>query len=223
MASIVASIRGSRASMNPTIGIISTDASRSSRTERLGERLRVVAPALGQDGVGDLVARRALQRGDAVRRVEHLGQRDGPVERHPAHQLRVEEVLRTAPHLPDALVRLAASARRRRRPGWRGSAACRRSPRSISVGQPGGRVEQLAVDVELALVPRTVADPHGTAVPPSGEMRQLALGQVVLAADAEHDLQVAASLDLRRRRGGHEVEERVAPRPGRRPPTALRG
>ena len=56
------------------------------------------------------------------------------------------------------------------------------------VGQPVGGVEQLAVDVELALVPRAVADAHRCAVAPAGQVRELALGQVVLAADAEHDL-----------------------------------
>ena len=39
------------------------------------------------------------------------------------------------------------------------------------------------------------------------QVRQLALGQVVLAADAEHDLQTRAGSDRRRRGRGHEGEE----------------
>ena len=61
------------------------------------------------------------------------------------------------------------------------------------LGEPVRRVEQLAVDVELALVPRAVADPHRRAVAPARQVRELALGEVVLAADAEHDLQVGAA------------------------------
>ena len=57
------------------------------------------------------------------------------------------------------------------------------------------RVEQLAVDVELALAPRAVADPHRRAVAPARQVGQLPLGEVVLAADAEHDLQVVAPSD----------------------------
>ena len=67
------------------------------------------------------------------------------------------------------------------------------------VGQTGGGVEQLAIDVELALVPCAVADPDGLAASPAGQMRELPLGEVVLATDAEHDLEVAAPFDLRRR------------------------
>ena len=57
------------------------------------------------------------------------------------------------------------------------------------------RAEQLSVDVELPLAPGTVADPHRGGLPPARQVRQLPLGQVVLAADAEHDLQVAGLLE----------------------------
>ena len=57
------------------------------------------------------------------------------------------------------------------------------------------RAEQLAVDVELALPPRAVADADRRRPPPAGQVRQLALGQVALAADAEHDLQVAVLVE----------------------------
>jgi hypothetical protein len=60
------------------------------------------------------------------------------------------------------------------------------------VGQPLRGTEQLTVYVKLALGPRPVADPHRTASPPAGQVRQLPFGKVVLAADPEHDLQVLA-------------------------------
>ena len=73
--------------------------------ERLGERVGAVAPAVAQDGLPDLVP--GLRPGrDAVGGVEAVGQRRRPVERHPAHQLGVDEVAGLAPDLPDALVLL---------------------------------------------------------------------------------------------------------------------
>ena len=71
------------------------------------------------------------------------------------------------------------------------------------------RAEQLSVDVELALAPRAVADPHRGGLAPARQVRQLPLGQVPLAADAEHDLQVAGLLEGAGRGGGHVVEELV--------------
>ena len=50
-------------------------------------------------------------------------------------------------------------------------------------------VQQLAVHVELGLVPGAVADPHRAGVAPAAQVRQLTLGEVVLAADPVHDLQ----------------------------------
>ena len=204
--------------MNPTIGIISADASRSSLpnawvkacASSLQPRARMAS------AISSAVRFHAV---DAVRRVEQIGQGDGAVERHPAHELRVQEVLRAAPDLPDPLVGLGPALRRRRRPG---------SARNVlgvgvapfdHVGQPGGRAEQLAVDVELALVPGAVADADRLAVPPPGEVRELALGEVVLAPDAEHDLEIAAPLRIwAAADGGHEAEERVGlVRAGRHP------
>ena len=58
------------------------------------------------------------------------------------------------------------------------------------VGEAVDGAEQFAVDVELALVPGTVADPNGCRVSPALQVRQLPLGQIPFAADAKHDLQV---------------------------------
>jgi hypothetical protein len=57
------------------------------------------------------------------------------------------------------------------------------------------RAEQLAVDVKLTLLPRSVADPHRGRSSPTLQVRQLALGQIPFAADAKHDLQVAATVE----------------------------
>ena len=53
------------------------------------------------------------------------------------------------------------------------------------------RVEQLAVHVELRLPPGAVAHADWSGVAPAAQVRQLALTQVVLAADPVHDLQRA--------------------------------
>src|SRR5256885_3471698 len=47
------------------------------------------------------------------------------------------------------------------------------------------RVEQLAVDIELGLAPGAVAHAYRRGVAPPAQVRQLALGEVVLAADPE--------------------------------------
>ena len=130
-----------------------------------------------------------------------------------------------APHLPDALVlllpapggrvgqldeeRRVAGPARAARPlagGGDGPTACASSK---SLSESRRRAEQLSVDVELALAPGVVADPHRGGLAPARQVGQLPLGQVPLAADAEHDLQVAGLLDGAGRGGGHVVEELV--------------
>ena len=69
------------------------------------------------------------------------------------------------------------------------------------------QVEELAVDVELLLRPRAVADAHGARVAPAAQVRQRALGEVVLAADPEHDLQRRVAGEAAAGRAGHERDE----------------
>ena len=78
-----------------------------------------------------------------------------------------------------------------------------------AVRQSVHRAEHFAVDVELALAPGVVADPHRSGMPPAGQVRQRPLGQIPLAADAEHDLQIAAVIERAGRRRGHVVEELI--------------
>src|SRR5205085_4871736 len=63
-----------------------------------------------------------------------------------------------------------------------------------------------AVDVELRLVPRAVADADRARVAPAAQVRERALGQVVLAADAVHDLQRSVARAAARR-ARHERDE----------------
>ena len=86
------------------------------------------------------------------------------------------------------------------------------------VGEAVNGAEQFAVDVKLALVPGAVADPNRGRVSPALQVRQLPLGQVPFAADAKHDLQVAAPVERAGRGGGHVVEELIGfVRAGRHP------
>ena len=64
-----------------------------------------------------------------------------------------------------------------------------------AVGQPMHGAQQLSVDVELALAPGPVADPNGCRPAPALQVGQLPFGQVPLAADPEHDLEVTGLLE----------------------------
>jgi hypothetical protein len=67
--------------------------------------------------------------------------------------------------------------------------------------------KHLPVHIDLPLVPGAVAYPDWPAVLPAGEVIEFALGQVMLTADAEHDLQAHMGADRRRCGGCHELEE----------------
>ncbi len=125
----------------------------------------------------------------------HRGQPGGAVERHPAHQLRRDVVLRVAARLPDALVGLAPDAAGalglglddRPQPPRKATAALR-------VQQD--RVEHGAVDVVLALVERAVADPDGPGARVSRQLVARRLSQVAAPVDPVHDLEPAVLVRL---------------------------
>ena len=71
------------------------------------------------------------------------------------------------------------------------------------------RTEELSVDVELALIPGTVADAHRSAGTPSSQVVELALAQITLATDSEHDLNIHTSPDLGSHCTSHPGEEPV--------------
>ena len=145
---------------------------------------------------------------DTVLRADALGKGDRAIERNPAHELRVDEVTRLASNLPDAVIGFLPLGGRA--VGQVRQQPLRRLTQAVNLIRQAQRgVEELAVDVELALVPRAVADPYWPAVAPAAEVGQLAFGEVTFAADAEHDLEVEAAADLRCRGVRHELEELV--------------
>src|SRR6266545_5382895 len=127
-------------------------------------------------------------------RVEPIGERNRAFERDPTHQLRVHEVAGFASYLPDPLIAFVPALR-----GRVGQVHEERLRVGREVGELVGeaidRIEELAVHVELPLVPRTVADPYRCAIAPTRQVGKLSFGEIVLSADSEHDLQVVAATD----------------------------
>ena len=117
----------------------------------------------------------------------HVRKLRGAVHRHPAHQLRGHIVLRLAPRLPDPLVGLAPHLRRAFRLGLHDRPqSARQSFGAARVQQD--RVERRAEHVVLALVERSVSDPHGRRSGIAGEIVSCGLGQVSAPVDPIHDL-----------------------------------
>ena len=116
-----------------------------------------VAPTLLQDRVADPIAVIGPVGDALVVGAEHRREAHRAVERDPVHELRVEEVAGAAAHLPDALVDVDPAQR-----GAVGDVGEERAELGIDVDAERddlrGGVEQLAVDVELGLVPRAVPD-----------------------------------------------------------------
>ncbi len=82
----------------------------------------------------------------------------------------------------------------------------------------GDRVEQHPPHVVLVLVEGTVADAHRARVPVPGEVVERVLGEIGLAADPVHDLQVPLT-----RRRLRRAASRAGTRSTRTPPTRSRG
>ena len=131
---------------------IRLDASRSSLPKAW-----VKAPARSFQPCSRMAARissrAAAQPRHPVFGAELRGQGDRAVERHPAHQLGVQEVPRLAADLPDALVLFPPSAGRGVRGGGQEPPGDRVELAEL-VDQPVGGAEQFAVDVELPLAAR---------------------------------------------------------------------
>src|SRR5947209_5386708 len=169
------------------------------RVERLAadalrERADLFAVPFGENQLAYRVAL-LLPRGDLLARARPPGEPDGAVERDPAEQFRVEEVSAASAHLPDAVVRLAPALDRARGhelyvvpPGVGYVAA-----RALVVEVHG--VEHLAVDVELRLVVRGVARPHGARAAVAFEVFEPALGGEGPAVERVDGLQAVAARD----------------------------
>ena len=120
---------------------------------------------------------------------------DGAVERDPAHDARVGEVLLAAAHFPDAFVGLLPfladklDEARELHPEIAGD---RRSAFVVKIDG----VHELAVDIELELAGGAIADADGRGFPVALEMRERALGQIVRAIERMHELKRTIWLDL---------------------------
>ena len=153
----------------------------------------------------DLLGRRAPRRARSSGSPRISASFGGAVERHPAHQLRRDVVLRLAARLPDPLVGLAPDARRALGLGLDDRPQPPRQPLAAPRVQQD-RVQHRAVDVVLALVERAVADPHRPRAGVAGEVVARGLGQVAPAVDPVHDLQRAVGVGLE---VGDELHELV--------------
>ena len=77
------------------------------------------------------------------------------------------------------------------------------------IAQAVRRPEEFAVDIELALLPGAIAHAHRAAGTPSRQVIELALAQITLATDSEHDLNIHTSPDLGSHCTSHPREEPV--------------
>jgi len=171
----------------------------------LGVGAGLLAPSVLEDGGAHLVPRRGPRR-RPVAGVELVGHGQAAVQRHPAHQLAVQVGACRAAHLPDALVVVCPAGRGGVHRGHEELPGRRVEGPQLGAQGVGG-VEQRAVHVELALVPGPVPGPDRSAVSPARQVPDLALGEIPLAADPEHDLQVQPAVELGARGAGQEREE----------------
>ena len=183
-------------------------------------RIEPLGADLGVDLVADLAPARHRHVAGPGRPVVHAGEADrvlllalrllegadGTVEGDPGHDLRMHEVPAPAAHLPDALVGgaphlLEVAQQRLADPPAIGVALQAALARLVE------RVEDLAVDVELELLHRRVADAHGLRVLVAGQPVELDLGQHALPGDAVEDVRLL-------RVAGDRAHEPVAPGAG---------
>src|SRR5919204_910259 len=134
----------------------------------------------------------------------HLRETRAAIQRDPAHQLRRREVLRLAAHLPDAAIGQlpvldrALDGALQDRPHDLGQVVAR-------LGVQVHPAEHGSPNIVLLLPVRPVADADGPRALIPAEMVERLLHELMLAADAVHDLELL----LARGRVGDEVEEVV--------------
>ena len=118
------------------------------------------------------------------------GDPDRALDRDPAHQPGVRVVPAAAARLPDPLVGLVPVVHQPLEVAGELHPAVVVDRQPVLVAEVD-RVHQLAVDVELQLGRRPVADPHRSRAHVALQVRELLLGQVLAPVDAVHDLQRA--------------------------------
>src|SRR5581483_1734311 len=129
----------------------------------------LMRPAAGLDEVANPGRLRLPSRAVALREPTRVGHSHRPVECHPAHHLGVGEVTRLAANLPDAAVGLPPDLTDEVRGLGQPAAGLRVEAVGGATIKPSG-LQQIAVDVELALVDGPVSDPHGLGVAISGQL-----------------------------------------------------
>ena len=187
MARTVARTRGSSLRQEPQQRNEQERGVQGVRAVPLHEDAALVDPVGADVGV-DLVGDLAPLRGE-VGLVVHPGQPGAAVEGDPAHELARREVLRLPADLPDAAVGLV--------PVLDGLLDLPLQHRPQCLGQllarsrvQVDRVEHGAPHVVLALVVGGVPDAHRLRTLVPGQVGQLELVELLLAADPVHDLQV---------------------------------
>ena len=115
----------------------------------------------------------------------------------------MHELLAAAAHLPDSVVGLGQCfVEPPEDPQGKGLGLT--DAMHPELARPVDGIDQLAVDVELQLPRRSVADPHRRGALVAGQVRQLVLVEAPLATEAVHDLDVL-------RVAGHRPDNPVAP------------
>ena len=146
-------------------------------------------PAALHDLVVDAVPDRHPA-GDVGGQAALAGDPDRALDRDPAHQPGVRVVPAAAARLPDPLVGLVPVVDQPLEVAGELHPAVVVDGQPVLVAEVDG-VHQLAVDVELQLGRRPVADPHRRRAHVALQVRELLLGQVLAPVDAVHDLQRA--------------------------------
>jgi hypothetical protein len=153
----------------------------------LDERLAALAPPTPLDLLVDGVTLgqptlTGRGKGALVREAEPA------IERHPAHELGVDEVLLAPAGLPDPLVGAAPVCTHPIEQRAEVGPEVGGDGRPVLVGEVH-RIHQLAVDVELELIEGAVADADGPRAAVPVEVVERVFGQVAPAVDPVHDLQ----------------------------------
>jgi hypothetical protein len=124
------------------------------------------------------------------RQLEYLRAADRAVESNPRHRLGMREVLSATADFPQTLVRLVPDAGKVQQKFALHGPALFVSAKS-ALPRLMQRVHDLAKNIELKLVMRSVADTHRLRIFIAGKPGHFPFGQAPLAAQAVHDLDLA--------------------------------
>src|SRR5581483_1984890 len=127
-----------------------------------------------------------------VRKPKAAFELNEPIERDPAHELRIGVMARRSAHLPNARIGACPQLAYRTREAQQ-QIALVSVERAAAFHETESGEHDLPVNVELKLIVRGVSDPHRFESAVALQMRQLALGQRRLAVDVVEHLQARLS------------------------------